>query len=164
MRLGDAIFNKQKHIIMTTNTYRKRSLATPSLDHMVSSFFNSAIRDVINSAADKKRTTRPAVNVSSREDKYILDIALPGLSKSDIDINVEEEVLTVSDKREIDTESDPSYRLREFNYAGFSKSFRIPEDIDIDNISASFKHGILTITLNKKEEALPRPPKTIAIK
>jgi len=149
---------------MTTNTYRKKVLTTPSFDHLVNSFFNSALGDVIHTSADKKSFTRPATNISSREDKYILDVALPGLSKADIDINIEEDILTLSDKRETSPESTSSFRLREFNYAGFNKSYRLPEDVDVEKISASFKNGILTITLLKKEEALPQPPKKITIK
>ena len=149
---------------MTSNAYRKKLLVTPSFDHLVNSFFNSAIGEVINSSPNKTNFTRPATNVSSQEDKYILEIALPGLSKADIDINIEEEVLTISDKREKSTDPNASYRLREFNYVGFTKSYGIPENTDLDKVSASFKNGVLTITLHKKEETLPQPPKTITIK
>lgn len=149
---------------MTTNTYRQRVLTTPSLDHLVNSFFNSAIGDVISSPVARKNITSPATNVSTQDDKYILEIALPGFSKADIDIALEEEVLTVSDTREESADVDQPYRLREYNYTGFKKSFKLPEDIDPDQIAASFKNGVLVITLHKREEALPQPPKKISIK
>jgi len=148
---------------MTTNAYRKKLLVAPSFDHLVNSFFNSALGDVIHSS-DKKAFTQPATNVSSQEDKHILEVALPGLSKVDIDINIEEDVLTISDKSEKSIDDDSSFRLREFNYKGFSKSYRVPEDTDLDKIAASFENGVLVIALHKKEEALPQPPKKITIK
>jgi len=73
--------------------------------------------------------------------------------------------LTISDNREAKKEENAiSYRLREFNYAGFSKSFRLPEEVDTDKVTASFDNGVLSISLDKKEEALPVAPRTVEIK
>lgn len=148
---------------MTCNTARTKVITTPSIDHAINSFFNTAIGDVLKTHPSKRHVSKPATNVIKEDDKFILEVALPGFAKPDIAINIEDEVLTVSDQRS-ETSAEKKYRLREFNYTGFSKSFHLPDDIDIEKVSASFEHGILVIELGKKDEALPQAPKSIEIK
>jgi len=146
---------------MTCNTSTRKVRTTPALDQLVNSFFNTAVGDLIYTPSARKHITRPATNVQALEDSFILDIALPGLSKTDVDITIENEVLTISDNR--DQPEALSFRLREFNYAGFKKTFQLPEEVDTDKVSAAFDNGILSITLQKEEEAKPQPAKTINI-
>ena len=88
---------------------------------------------------------------------------LPGLSKSDFEINVEKDVLTVSAKVEKENEESVKYSRKEFNYNEFKRTFHLPETIDTSKIEANFNNGILTLTLAKKEEAKELPPRKIAI-
>ena len=103
------------------------------------------------------------MNVIEYDDRYELQLALPGYVREDVQITVEEGLLKLNGQKEI-SEGKLNYRLREFNYSEFEKNFKLPESIDISNIEAAFELGILTITLRLKEEAIPQPPRKIIIK
>lgn len=109
-------------------------------------------------------TTVPSVNVIEGKDEYKIDIAAPGLNKEDYNIEVNENVLTISsEKKHENEEKDEKYLRREFTYSSFRRSFALPEDVSEDKINASHKDGILTISLPKKEEAKPKAPKSIKV-
>jgi len=95
----------------------------------------------------------PAVNIKEENDKFILEMAAPGMKKSDFHINLENDVLTISsEKKEEKEEKQENYTRREFYYNTFSRSFNLPESVDAEKIKADYKNGILSITLPKKEE------------
>ena len=87
------------------------------------------------------------------DNTYTLSIALPGVDKKDVSINIEKNKLTIKSNVEENTET--KYRLREFNYAKFERAFTLSEDADTDNISAKFEKGILSITIPTLKEAGP---------
>ena len=106
----------------------------------------------------------PAVNISELKDDYKIEMAAPGLTKNDFKINLDNDVLTISsEKEEKREEKDEQVMRREFNYNRFSRSFTLPETIDVDNIKASFKDGVLKLVLPKMEEAKVKPVKEIKI-
>lgn len=135
----------------------------PSLGNALNEFLNTATGEAVHTPERKyKSFTNPATNVIVYDDKYTIELALPGFSKESVQITCDDHLLTV--KAEDNSDAPKSnYRLREFNYSGFSKSFTIPESVDTEAIQANFKDGILTIVLNKKAEATPPPPKKIEI-
>jgi HSP20 family protein len=95
----------------------------------------------------------PAVNIKEDNDKFVLEMAAPGMKKNDFHISVEKDVLTISSERkEEKEEKKDNYARREFYYNSFSRSFNLPESIDLENIKADYKNGILNIVLPKKEE------------
>jgi len=103
---------------------------------------------------EKFEGTVPAVNIIEDNDRFRLEMAAPGLQKSDFQINVEKDVLTISsEKKEEKEEKDDNYARKEFYYNSFSRSFNLPETIDVENIKADYKNGILNVVLPKKEEA-----------
>jgi HSP20 family protein len=123
----------------------------PSFGNIINEILNSPLNDVVR---DKpKRYTYPPTNVLKEENRYILNIALPGVNKKDVSINIEKNRLTIKSNVEENTETQ--YRLREFNYAKFERTFTLSEDADIDNISAKFEKGILTIIIPTLKEAGP---------
>jgi len=98
----------------------------------------------------------PKVNIKENNSTFVLDLAVPGLTKDSFTIELEKETLTVSsnvapntDSTETDTET--KFTRKEFNYRSFTKSFTVPETVDVTNIEASYKDGILSISLPKKE-------------
>lgn len=104
----------------------------------------------------------PKVNVKEEAGMFELEMAVPGISKKEIQINVNADVLKIShDSSNENAASDLSHR--EFSYASFERSFRLPDSIDTDNIDAKMENGILTIKLSKKEEAIDKGPKDIKI-
>lgn len=128
--------------------------------------FNSLIDDLfINQDWNHISATLPAANIIEADDHFNIELAAPGKKKSDFTIELDEGVLTISSETEIkSTEKDGSFTRKEFGYSSFKRSFNIPETITADKISASYKEGILTVSLPKKAEALPQPKKLISIK
>lgn len=106
----------------------------------------------------------PAVNIKENEKDFELQLAVPGRKKEDFQIEVNENVLTISSetKSEENVENE-NYTRREFSFASFKRAFTLPETIDEDNIKATYEDGILTFNLPKKEEALPKPKRMIEL-
>lgn len=95
----------------------------------------------------------PAVNIREDKKNFTLDLALPGMDKKDIRIDLNEDVLTISsERRDESEESSNGYKKREFACSSFCRSFQIPENVNKDKIEASYKDGILNIKLPKMEE------------
>ena len=127
--------------------------------------FTSLIDDLfINQDWNHISATLPAANIIEADDHFNIELAAPGKKKSDFTIKLDEGVLTISSETETkSTEKDDNFTRKEFGYSSFKRSFNIPETISDDKISASYKEGILTVSLPKKEEALPQPKKLISI-
>jgi HSP20 family protein len=106
----------------------------------------------------------PAVNIAEHENGFDIELAVPGLKKEDIKINVDKDVLTVSSeaKKEEVTEGK-NYSKKEFSYNSFSRSFNLPDSVDQNSIEASYIDGVLKLTIAKKEEAKLQP-REIAVK
>ncbi len=102
----------------------------------------------------------PAVNVLDNKDSFEIQVAIPGYSKDDVKIAVENNTLTVS--AELETkEDDTKFNRREFAKTSFERSFTLPRSIDQEKVGAKFENGILTITLPRKAELMLK--KEIAI-
>ena len=107
----------------------------------------------------------PAVNISEKEDAFYLELVAPGKEKKDFDVELEEDTLTISTNSDSGiVEEDTQFTRREFDYASFNRSFRIPETIDTKSIKANYKNGLLSIVLPKRKEAIPEPKKQIEIR
>ncbi len=109
--------------------------------------------------------TLPDVNIIEHNDKVELQVAVPGIDKEDINIHVEDSVLTISAKKETEKEEkeELNYLKKEFGYEGFKRAFNISDDLDQDKIEAKQSNGILYITLHKKETAIDKGPRTIDV-
>lgn len=120
---------------------------------MFNEFFGepTAVSDVF------ERDWVPAVDIFEKDDEVNLVAELPGLSKEDVDISIENGTLTLSGekKRESEVEDDNYHRI-ERAYGRFQRSFSLPAAIDPKKVKAVFKDGVLTINLGKKEEAKPK--------
>ena len=103
--------------------------------------------------------SHPAVNVSETDDLFKVELAAPGFEKQHFALNVENGQLTVTAKREEKTEETSTdknrFLRREFRYESFKRSFKLPNTVNQDSISAVYENGILNIELPKKEEAKP---------
>jgi len=114
--------------------------------------------------ADDTMNWMPAVNVTERPDDFKIDLAVPGMEKKDFQIEVEKGILMISGERkeEVLNEEDKMSR-REFHYGAFKRSFNLPEAADSENIQASYKDGILTLHIAKKEDSKQKQKKLIDI-
>ncbi len=108
----------------------------------------------------------PAVNISEEDESFRLTLAVPGMKKSDFEIDVEGNQLTIScSKEESQAEKETRFTRREYSYYSFERSFTLPEEINRDRIDASYENGLLIVLLPKKEEAKRQQiSKHIAIK
>jgi HSP20 family protein len=99
----------------------------------------------------------PAVDVYEDEHNIVLTAETPGIDEKDLDISVENNVLTISGERKMENEDkqDNFHRI-ERSYGRFTRSFNLPPTVDADNVKAEFNNGVLKITLAKREEAKPK--------
>ena len=101
----------------------------------------------------------PAVNIREDEKKYILELAVPGIDKKDLKIDINEDVLTISSESKNETEENrDGYKRKEFSYSSFCRSFYIPENVNRDKIEANYKDGILTVGFQNRRKRNPRSP------
>ncbi|MCF8235447.1 MAG: Hsp20/alpha crystallin family protein [Bacteroidales bacterium] len=135
-----------------------------ALPDLVDEFFGS---DLMNNFFENQTGINvPAVNIIEGNEDFKIEVAAPGLNKKDFKIDLDRNVLTVSsEKKEEKKEKDEDkFMRREFSYSSFSRSFTLPDSVDEDKVSANHQDGVLTVTIPKKEEARPRPPRQIDIK
>lgn len=108
--------------------------------------------------------TLPAVNVIDSDNEFVVDMAVPGLKKSDFDIQIDNNILSIGVESKTEhQENSENYTRREFGYSSFKRTFAIPESVNSDKIAADYSDGILKLHLPKKEEAKKKPLKKIKI-
>ena len=106
----------------------------------------------------------PAVDIAESEKAYELTAELPGMDEKNIEVKVANGKLIIKgEKQEEKEETKKDYYMRERNFGSFERRFEMPEGVDADKIEASFKKGVLTLTLPKKLEA-QKPAKKIEVK
>jgi len=99
----------------------------------------------------------PAVDAREEKDRYVLEAELPGLTEKDIEVKVEDNLLTISSKKDEKREEKRNgYLIRERRSSAFQRSFVLPTDVDKENITAQFKNGILTLDMKKLASAQPK--------
>ncbi len=143
---------------------------TNSLFPSIPSFFDDFFtKDVFDWAGANTGygSSMPAVNIREDENKYEVEVAAPGLQKDDFNLLIDHNVLTISSEKEENNEQkdkEGNYTRREFRYSSFKRSFTLPEEVvDAEKISANYVDGVLHIQIPKKEEAKPKPARTIKI-
>ena len=110
---------------------------------------------------NKSRPSGIQVNVLELDSKFELEVAAPGLKKEDFELNVEKDVLSIAAERSRDEKEGVKVLRNEFGNYNFKRSFQLADTIDADNIKASYKNGVLQVTLPKKEK---EAPKVVAVK
>jgi HSP20 family protein len=98
----------------------------------------------------------PAMNVWTDEDSAIVTAELPGMDRENIDISVEDDVLTVRGERQPDEMEGATYHRRERRYGTFARTFRLPFRVEGDAVEATFSNGVLKIVLPRAEEEKPK--------
>ena len=107
----------------------------------------------------------PAVNISEDDLQFIIEFAVPGRAKDHFIIEAKDDVLTVSlETEQSDSDVINLYYKKEFDFTSFQRNFNLPESVVTDKIKATYKEGVLKLTLPKKEESVPQPKKLIAVK
>tara|TARA_R110002020_G_scaffold154714_2_gene334946 strand:+ start:102183 stop:102626 length:444 start_codon:yes stop_codon:yes gene_type:complete len=108
----------------------------------------------------------PAVNIVERDDSFEVAVAAPGKEKEDFNIELDNDVLTISaeERHENETADDKGrFTRREFSYSTFKRAFSLPESVESEKISANYLNGVLNISIPKKEEAKVQAKRLIEI-
>jgi len=136
----------------------------PTLPSLFGNLLGSNIFDMTNFTSPG--STLPAVNIKERKDDFCVQLAAPGMQKEDFKIELENNILSISSEKEVSTEEkdeDRDFTRKEFSYSSFQRSFTLPKSAQEENISASYKNGVLEVIIPKKEEAKQRPARKIDI-
>ena len=123
------------------------------------SIFNGLFEDPFFAATASKQFTSPAVNIVENDKQFEIEVAAPGMAKEDLAVSLENdnELVIALEKKNNAEDGKKNYLRREFSYASYRQSFSIPEDVDLEGISAAMTDGVLHITLPKKEETVKEP-------
>lgn len=132
----------------------------PNVSSLFDGFFNDDV-EVLNT--NNKALSVPAVNVVENDDDYTLELAAPGKTKEDFDIKIDKGMLSISSEQEEENESEnKNYTRKEYSYSSFNRSFNLPEEVNDDDVKASYQDGILSIVLPKTHPVVTSP-KSVAI-
>lgn len=147
------------------NTLSKIQKPAPAL----SSIFNDLFADEFINWSDRPMQRSmarvPAVNISENDDQWQLELAAPGMKREDFKVELNQDVLRISSvQREEKEEKAEKYSVQEYSYSSFQRTFRLPEHlVDGDKVNAKYEDGVLRVSIPKKEEAKPQPPRMIEI-
>lgn len=104
----------------------------------------------------------PLVDIYEAGDKFMVRAELPGVDKEDVSVSVDDHVLTLKGQKQfVEAKEGEKWKRVETSYGEFTRSFSLPEEIDVDNISAAYKNGVLELSIPKVE---PRKAKMIDVK
>lgn len=144
---------------MTLIKWQKESPARTILQ--ASDLFNDLFNDF--NTISSPRWNAPAVNIVEDDSSYRIDLAVPGFSKENLRIQIDENVLECSaEKKQESINPKEKYSRKEFSLSAFTRRFNLPEHIDKDQVKAHYENGIMSIRLPKKTEEKPRS-KSISI-
>lgn len=134
-----------------------RGLST--LHDQVNRLFNETV--LRGQGEDSALTTwSPAVDIYETENELVVKADLPDVSEKDIDVRVENNLLTIRGERKFEKSvSEDNYLRVERSYGTFSRSFSLPNAVNAEAIHAEYKNGVLTVTMPKREESKPRQVK-----
>jgi len=117
--------------------------------------FEDAFTRLFNEPQTNRPWT-PAVDIYETENDLVVKADLPDVDLKDIDVRVENQTLTLAGERKFEKQDAAGYHRIERSYGNFTRSFAVPNSFDTEKIAASFKNGVLSVSLPKKEAAKPR--------
>jgi len=119
--------------------------------------FNNFFRGDIQDEDSALMAWTPAVDIAEHDDEYLVKVELPGVNKDEVKITVESNILTIRGEKKQEKEiKKENYHRVERSYGSFQRSFTLPTTVKSDKIDASYKDGILSVSLPKAEEAKPK--------
>ena len=141
----------------------KKHTTMPSLsswvDHLIENGLGSGFLSNFNTGI-----SLPAVNIKENPEEFVLELAIPGMKKSDFIVDVDNKILSISAEVKNENEiNDDNYTRREFGYSSFKRTFTLPDSVESNKVNATYKDGILNVLLPKYEEAKQKPAKRIEI-
>ena len=132
-----------------------------SIQGRMNRLFDEAFRGATRGSGDEEEWSlgswAPAVDIFEQDGHIVLKAELPGVDPKDVDVRVENNVLTLRGERKLDNEvQKENYHRVERAYGSFSRSFTLPSVVDTEKIKAEYRDGVLRVNLPKREEAKPK--------
>lgn len=127
-------------------------------NNLVSKRFSDIMDEFFNDAVNNRHDNFvPSIDISESEEQFLITAELPGMEKDDITINLENGRLSISGERKFQNEEQgKTYHRVETQYGSFNRSFQLPDSVDENSIKASYKNGLLDISIDKNEEKVKR--------
>lgn len=138
--------------LVTYDPFRELRSLQDDVNRLFSSSFNrSGGNDMMRGAWN------PSVDIFENKDSIVLEAELPGMNPDDVNISIENNVLTLHGERKFEKKDDgDNFHRVERSYGSFTRSFTLPPTVSTENVEAAFDNGVLRLTLAKREEAKPR--------
>ena len=125
--------------------------------HEMDELFHNRLASVLGDESAQSVAWSPVVDIEETELNYLIRAELPGLSKKNVKVVVEDGVLTLSGERDLERKVEgKTFHHIERSHGTFTRSFTLPENADAESVSANYKDGLLEIRVAKCEEALPK--------
>lgn len=137
---------------MTLVRYNRpnRDLMSKNFSDIMDEFFN----DVVNTNRD---SFVPGIDISETDNHFLISAELPGMSKEDIDISLDNGRLSISGERKFEKEEEgKTFHRVETRYGSFNRSFQLPDNVDEESINAKYENGLLNITIDKAEDKVKK--------
>lgn len=142
---------------MTNLTLRKARPSYSLFDEIASDFFGASPFFGLATRHGKEARFSPSFDLSEREDAYVIEADLPGVSEDDLDVHITANQLTVSGARKAEERKEgDNYYLYERRHGSFSRTFTLPQNSVGQDIEASLENGVLKVVVPKVPEAKPR--------
>jgi HSP20 family protein len=126
-------------------------------------FVNPFLAELLGKEREDENNFTPSANIAEHADDFRIELAIPGIKKEEVKIEVDNRLLTISGERKEEKVEGVNYSRKEFSYGKFKRTFRLPLTVDADNIAAKFENGVLLLIVPKREEAKPKPAREIMI-
>lgn len=140
------------------------SLTKPSLIADVPGIFSDFWDDDFWSSRFSNQQKMPLANVKESDEDFSIELAVPGMTKKDFDISVDNNILKITSEKKMEKEEkEENYTRREFSYSSFARSFSLPENINADKIKATYEDGILKLKLPKRDPAKKQNKRLISV-
>ncbi len=133
--------------------FREVSRLRNEMDRLWDDYFGSGRRALRPMEED----WMPAVDVSETGDKITIKAEVPGMEAKDIEIAMVGDTLTIKGEKKLEREEkEENYHTVERSYGSFTRAMKLPATVEADKVEASYKNGVLTVVLPKKEEVKPK--------
>lgn len=129
-------------------------------------WFPNLLDDVFNQGfAPTSSLSLPSVNIIEFENRFEIELAIPGKNKENFNIEIEEDILTVgfTETAEQETEEKGKYTRKEFSYSSFKRTFALPDNVNQEDIKVTYENGILKFDLPKKLESISKEKRSLSI-
>lgn len=136
---------------------RSKSESIRTRDSIFDDLFNELYSLPTSFLSKSGMDLSPRIDISETDSEYKIEAELPGINQKEIDVKIDNNILTIKGKKEdVKEEKEKNYHLRERYYGAFQRSISLPNNIEPEKIKASFENGVLNISVPKSDKRTPK--------